>query len=65
MLVACRLAGLSALEGHYAQGLERGRNARRTRAKAAQGDKRAFIGPLICPRPVLSLLKGLARGSVG
>ncbi len=36
MLVACRLAGLSALETDYA-GSERARNARRTRARAMRG----------------------------
>ena len=45
MLVACRLAGLSALEGHYA-GSERARNAGRRGAPMRQG--RRHIGSFKC-----------------
>jgi hypothetical protein len=47
MLVACRLAGLSALEAYYAGVRVGARLGGREQGRAA-GGKRAFIGPLIC-----------------
>jgi hypothetical protein len=64
MLVACRLASLSAFEAYYA-GVRARAQCVADASKGPPGGERAFIVPLICPRPVPSLLRGLARGSVG